>query len=168
MKNVPSCRPFIVIGVLSAALFAVPAAAQKGTGEPAGVARQALNSPIEALSGTIKDIKVGRCEKTTGRSLEGAHLIVQTPDAKLINLHLGPTFALREELRQLSVGQDISFEAFRTSRMPKDAYIAKSVKSGDKTFTLRNASLRPKWAGGGRGWRRGRGLGRGGGSRCWW
>lgn len=92
---------------------------RRGTGEPAGVARQALDTPIETLSGTIKAIKIGRCEKTTGRSLEGAHLIVQTPEGKLINLHLGPTFALREELRQLSVGQDISFEAFRTSRIPR-------------------------------------------------
>ncbi len=166
MKNVPSRPSFIVIGMLSAALFAAPAAAQRGTGEPAGVARQALGIRVKALSGTIKDIKIGRCEKTTGRSLEGAHLIVQTPDAKVINLHLGPTFALREELKRLSVGQNISFKAFRTSRMPEDAYIAKSVKSGDEVFTLRNSNLRPRWAAGGRGRGRGGGMGRGGG-HCW-
>jgi len=156
--------------ILSAALlglaaFAAPATAQKGTGEPSGVARQAVKPPVEAMSGTIKDIKIGPCEKTTGRAAEGAHLIVQTPDARTINLHLGPTFALREELKQLSAGQDISFEAFRTERMPKDAYIAKSIKAGDKVFALRNDSLRPIWAGG-RGGGRGRQMGRGGGN-CW-
>jgi len=156
---------------LSAALFglaaiAAPALAQKGTGEPSGIARQGLKLPIEAMSGTIKDIKIGPCEKTTGRSAEGAHLTVQTPDAKTINLHLGPTFALRDQLKKLSVGQDISFEAFRTQRMPKDAYIAKSIKAGDKVFTLRNDSLRPIWARG-RGGGRGESMGRGSGA-CWW
>ena len=58
-------------------LFAMPAAAQKGMGEPTGVARQAVKPPTETMSGTIKDIKVGPCERTTGRSLEGVHLIVQ-------------------------------------------------------------------------------------------
>jgi len=68
---------------------------------------------------------------------------------------------LRDELKQHAAGQEISFEAFRTDRMPKDAYIAKSIKAGDKVFALRNDNLRPRWAGG-----RGRGMGRGGGG-CW-
>ncbi len=151
---------------LGVAAFGAPAIAQKGTGEPTGVARQGLKLPIEAMSGTIKDIKIGPCEKTTGRAKEGAHLLVLAPDGRTINLHLGPTFALRDELKQLAAGQEISFDAFRTDRMPKDAYIAKSIKAGDKLFTLRNDSLRPRWAGG-RGGGRGRGMGRGGGD-CGW
>jgi len=164
MKNHPLR---LSVALLALAAIAAPAMAQKGTGEPAGVARQGIKAPIEAMSGTIKDAKIGPCEKTTGRSKEGAHLIVQTPDARTINLHLGPTFALRDELKQLTVGKEISFDAFRTERMPKDAYIAKSVKAGDKVFVLRNDSLRPRWAGGrggGRGWRRGHG----GGGGCSW
>jgi hypothetical protein len=154
--------------VLSAALFglaamAAPALAQKGTGEETGVARQGLKLPIEAMSGTIKDIKIGPCEKTTGRFKEGVHLIVQTPEARTINLHLGPSAALQNELKQLSAGKEISFEAFRTERMPKDAYIAKSIKADGKLFTLRNDNLRPVWARG-RGGGRGHGMGRGGGN----
>jgi hypothetical protein len=75
---------------------------------------------------------------------------------------LGPTFALRDELKQLAAGQEISFEAFRTDRMPKDAYIAKTVKAGGKVFAFRNDNLRPRWAGG-----RGCGIGSGGGD-CGW
>lgn len=168
MTNFPSRATCLAGALLAAALFALPAAAQKGTGDSEGVARKGLRPPIEALSGTIKEIKIGPCEKTTGRSREGAHLIVQTPQATTINLHLGPTFALRDELKQLAVGQDVSFEAFRTDRMAKDAYIAKTVKSGDKVFTLRNDNLRPTWAGrGGRGRGGGRHMGRGGGG-CGW
>ena len=109
----------VAMALLLGLLFAVPAAAQKGMGEPTGVARQAVKPPIESMSGTIKDIKTGPCERTTGRSLEGVHLIVQAENGKTINLHLGPAAALEDVLDQLSVGQQITFEAFRTDAMPQ-------------------------------------------------
>jgi hypothetical protein len=164
----------VAMALLLGLLFAVPAAAQKGMGEPTGVARQAVKPPIETMSGTIKDIKIGPCKRTTGRSREGAHLIVQTESGKTINLHLGPTAALKDDLDQLSAGQQLTFEAFRTDAMPQDAYVAKSLKAGDKTFDLRDDNLRPRWAGGrggGPGMGAGRGLGQGrgpGGAACYW
>src|SRR5512144_1433160 len=164
----------VPMALLLGLLIAVPAAAQKGMGEPTGVARQAVKPPIETMSGTIKDIKIGPCERTTGRSLEGVHLIVQAESGKAINLHLGPAAALEGVLDQLSAGQQITFEAFRTDAMPQDAYVAKSLKAGDATFDLRDDSLRPKWAGGrggGPGMGAGRGLGQGrgpGGGGCYW
>jgi hypothetical protein len=166
------------IALLLWLLCAMLAAAQKGTGEPTGVARQAVKPPIETMSGNIKDIKTGPCERTTGRSLEGEHLIVQAEAGKTINLHLGPAAALEDVLDQLSAGQQITFEAFRTDAMPQDAYVAKSLKAGDATFDLRDDSLRPNWAiaarggrGGGTGMGAGRGQGRGpgpGGGACYW
>ncbi|MFO1152727.1 MAG: hypothetical protein U1E42_03530 [Rhodospirillales bacterium] len=170
----------VSMALFSALLFTMPAAAQKGMGEPTGVARQAVKPPIETMSGTIKEIKVGRCERTTGRSLEGVHLIVQAADGNTINLHLGPTGALEDVLDQLSVGQQITFEAFRTDAMPPDAYVAKSLKAGDTAFELRDDNLRPNWAIAGQGGRgggmgmggaHGQGPGRGagpGGGGCYW
>lgn len=161
-------------------VVAGPAAAQKGMGEQTGVGRQAEKPPIETMSGTIKDIKIGPCERTTGRSLQGVHLIVQADSGKTINLHLGPDAALEEVIDQLSVSQQVTFEAFRTDAMPQDAYVAKSLKVGDTTFDLRDDNLRPKWAiaahggrgggpgmGAGRGQSQGRGAGPGGGG-CYW
>jgi len=40
------------------------------------------------MSGTVKDIKIGTCEQTTGRSFTGEHLIVETDEGKEVNLHL--------------------------------------------------------------------------------
>lgn len=155
-------RRHAALAVLAvAALLTVPAAAQKGTGEPTGIARRTSKPPVVSMSGTIKDIKIGPCKSTTGRSSEGAHLILQAPD-KTINLHLGPSSAVGDVLGSAAVGQQVTFEGFRTDRMPPDAYVAKTVKTGDKTFDLRDANLRPKWAmgrGGGRG--QGFGAGRG-------
>lgn len=154
-------------------VVAGPAAAQKGMGEQTGVGRQAEKPPIETMSGTIKDIKIGPCERTTGRSLQGVHLIVQADSGKTINLHLGPDAALEEVTAQLSKGQQITFEAFHTDIMPADAYVAKSLKMGGTTFVLRDDNLRPRWAiaakggrGGGPGMGAGRGSGSGGG--CYW
>ncbi|MGA9549322.1 MAG: hypothetical protein WBS14_16830 [Rhodomicrobium sp.] len=68
MKNLPFCLSVALLGIVS---FVASATAQKGMGEPGGVARQAVKPPSEVMSGTIKDIKTGRCEHTTGRSVEG-------------------------------------------------------------------------------------------------
>jgi hypothetical protein len=151
------------ISVLSTISFSMPASAQKGTGESTGIARQAVKPSLQTITGTIKDIKVGPCEQTTGRSAEGMHLIVQTQDSNIINLHLGPSSALDGAFRKLSVGQAITSEAFRTDRLPPDAYIAKSLKSGDTTLELRDDNLHPKWASG-LGTGQGLGMGAGGGA----
>jgi hypothetical protein len=173
-------QPSVQLGAIAlflGLLCAMPAAAQKGVGEPTGVAGQAVKPPIEDMSGTIKDIKTGPCERTTGRSVEGAHLIVQAESGKTINLHLGPVAALEDVLDHLSAGQQITFKAFRTDAMPQDAYVAKSLQAGDTTFDLRDDSLRPNWAiaarggrGGGPGMGAGRGQGRGPGQGdgCYW
>ena len=166
MKNLPFCLSVALLGIVS---FVASATAQKGMGEPGGVARQAVKPPSEVMSGTIKDIKTGRCERTTGRFVEGVHLIVQAQDNRTINLHLGPASPLADIVQKLAPGQEITFEAFRTDRMPKDAYVAKSLTAGGKPFALRNDSLRPKWASrrGGKGGGRGMAGGLGQGS-CYW
>ena len=116
MRSLPFCLSIALLGIVS---FVAPATAQKGMGEPGGVARQAVKPPIEVMSGTIKDIKIGRCEHTTGRFVEGVHLIVQAQDNRTINLHLGPASPLADIVQKLAPSQEITFEAFRTDRMPK-------------------------------------------------
>jgi hypothetical protein len=142
-------------------------------GELGGIAQQAQKPAIETISGTIKEIKTGSCERTTGPSLLGVHLIVEAANGKTINVHLGPAAALENVLDELSGGQAITFEAFRTDIMPEDARVAKSLTVSDTTFDLRDDILRPHWAigrrgdrGGGRGMGAGRGQGQGRG--CWW
>ena len=66
-----------VMLLVSAFVFAMPAAGQRGVGESAGVAQRAQKPAIGSFSGTIKDIKTGSCERTTGRSALGVHLVVE-------------------------------------------------------------------------------------------
>ena len=140
-------------GVMTVALvaFANPTGleAQKGTGSATGVAREQVKPALETLSGTVTSIKTGACEKTTGRAVNGTHLLLQTPDKKEVNLHLGPSLAdeVKQVLQSVKSGSHVEAVAFHTSRLPADQLIAKSVTVEGKTLQLRDENLRPTWAG---------------------
>lgn len=154
-----------LIVVLSLLYTAGLASAQRGMGDAAGVARQGNALPVQTFSGTVVSIEVGACEQTTGRSLQGVHLFVDTDAGERINLHLGPLFAVDHIVDQMGDGLDLSFDAFRTDALPEDAYIAKTLRFDGKTVSLRDDALRPSWAYGqarGMGGGQGRGYG-----RCW-
>lgn len=147
-------------------LAAGSAWAQRGVGDPSGVARAAVRPPLVEIEGVILGIETGPCQNTTGRGRIGTHLIVETPDQEQVNLHLGWAQAVIVEklVAHLSAGDPIQATAFRTKRMPEGAYVAQRVetKSG-AAFVLRDERLRPVWADSGRrgGFRRpGRGVGR--------
>ena len=159
MNRMPLLLPALFISLL---FSSEPSHAQKGTGEATGVARQAVKPAVVTLSGELLEIKTGPCENTTGRSPSGAHLLLKDSDGKMLNVHLGPENAVDHVVEQLTVGQLLTMEAFRTDRLPEGHYIAKSLLLGDKTIHLRDDNLRPSWAYG-----RGMGQGRGGGwGRC--
>jgi len=158
--------------------------AQRGMGDPTGVARQGIVPKPVNISGKLVAVQTNPCEKTTGRALVGTHLDLKTATGKEFNVHLGPATVLEPIVKQLVVGQQIDVVAFRTEKIPKGQYVAKSLTFAGKTVQLRDDNLRPAWAGGrsawygprgganygmgrgpgrgrGRGWGRGRGSGRG-------
>ncbi|MEX2091181.1 MAG: hypothetical protein WD971_00815 [Pirellulales bacterium] len=162
----------ITFGVGLSVLIAVDTAtAQRGTGEQQGVARQAVKPEVQTIFGTLQEIKTDPCEQTTGRSPIGTHLILQGENTTY-NLHLGPASEVGDVVGMVRVGDTIEATAFRTKRLPENQYVAVTVKQGDQTITLRDDSLRPRWAGsggrgGGQATRRGDGgrAGAGGGQR---
>ncbi len=159
-----------VIAISTALLLSVTAAAQKGTGETAGVAQQAEKPVVITLSGKLLEIKTGPCENTTGRSPEGTHLILLSNEGAKLNIHLGPKNVVDPVVDQLATGQSFTVEAFRSERLPENAYIAKSLLLDDKLMNLRDDNLRPSWANArGKGQGRGRGMGQGGDrwGSCW-
>jgi hypothetical protein len=151
---------------------------QKGVGDTDGIARQADKPEIVQLSGTIREVKTGPCEKTTGPSREGTHVVLETPSGDKLNIHLGPAVKVGEMVEDLAADQQVTVAAFRTDKLPKDAYVAQSLTVGAKQIELRDKDLRPVWAGSGRGqmanqgprkgagkgrWSAGQGAGQGGG-----
>jgi hypothetical protein len=121
--------------------------AQKGMGERSGVARQAVKPEIVRLSGKLVEVKTGPCEKTTGRAPVGTHILLENKKGETLNIHLGPEAAMADTVAKLSVGKKVTVKAFRTDKMPEGHYTAQSLTFGKTTVELRDARLRPVWAG---------------------
>jgi hypothetical protein len=165
----PAIRFSPCLAFLLAACIALPASAQRGSGEGEGIARQGERPPLTRLSGTLESVEIGDCATTTGRVAIGAHAILDTQDEGPVNLHLGPAVALTALLDRLMPGESLAASAFRTARMPEGVWVAQAVRlGGGDRFVLRDeTSLRPRWAigptlrpGPGRGEGRGDGPGR--------
>jgi predicted Fe-Mo cluster-binding NifX family protein len=133
--------------VFACGLSASLALAQRGVGDPQGVAQQPVKPKVVSLSGDVLEVKTEPCEHTSGRSPLGTHLMMKTADGKTVNVHLGPADAVESLAKELSRGQEVKVEAFRTTKLEKSHYIARSVTIGDRTIELRDKTLRPKWAG---------------------
>jgi len=174
-----------VLGLLWS-VAAPDARAQKGRGEPGGIARHAVKPEVVSLSGKVLRIESGPCKMTTGRATVGTHFLLQTTEKKELNIHLGPAAAVARVADQLPIGKKVTVRAFRTARMPENHYVAQSLLIDGASIRLRDESLRPLWAGGnavprGRGgpqwgpakgrsptWGRGSGYGPGYGRRRGW
>ena len=135
----------VVILILVFGLLTPDVCAQRGVGEPSGVARQAVKPEVVTFSGKLTEIKTGPCEKTTGRSPLGTHLILETADGKKLNIHLGPATAVADLVAKLSVGQSLTVKAFRTDKLPDGQFVAQTVTFDDNIIELRDQGLRPVW-----------------------
>lgn len=137
----------LVALALTCGILVSTAQGQRGMGDPSGVARQSIKPEIVSLSGRLVEIKTGPCEKTTGRSPIGTHLLLETDKGDKLNIHLGPDAAVAKTVAKLSIGQKMTAKAFRTDKMPEKHYTAQSLTFGKTTVELRDAGLRPVWAG---------------------
>ncbi len=139
---------FLLLVACLALLLCGGAYGQKGMGDPTGIVRQGLNPPLTTLSGKLVSIETHPCENTTGYALAGTHLIVEAEDGTKYNIHVGPADAVASIVEPLTAGARIEVQAFRTATMPQDQYVAtRLVLAADRVVELRDASLRPFWAG---------------------
>jgi intracellular sulfur oxidation DsrE/DsrF family protein len=135
--------------------MAAIAQAQRGRGEPSGIARRSGIPELVVLSGEVREIETGPCEMTTGRALQGTHFLLETPEGKTVNVHLGPARAVKFVADRLSKGAAASIRGFQTEKMPENRYVAQIVTVNGQSFRLRDQGLRPVWASGRRAVRRG-------------
>jgi hypothetical protein len=148
-----------IVGMILVPIWVSGALAQRGAGERPGIARQADKPKVQNVAGSLKEVKTGPCEHTTGRSPVGTHLILEGKETTF-NLHLGPESEVKDVVERTKIGEPVEATAFRTGRLADEHYVAVTVKLGGEEIRLRDDSLRPRWAGDGR---RGGGVGRRGG-----
>ncbi len=118
---------------------------QKGMGESDGVARKGDIPELVTLKGVVQEIKKGPCTYTAGKSLSGTHLIINTAEEAILNVHLGPTKKVYQFVSN-SKNNEIEIIGFRTKKLPKDHYVAKKITFDNSELVLRDEYLRPFWA----------------------
>jgi hypothetical protein len=83
------------------------------------------------------------------RGLGGTHLTLKTK-TETLEVHLGPTAFLNEKKVAIAEGDTLVITGSRVTVDSEKVFIAKEVKKGDNTWTLRDAAGLPMWRGGGR------------------
>jgi len=121
-------------------------AAQRGTGEEEGVSRQQTPVVRHTVTGQVIDVKIARCELSTGTSDTGMHYFLKTEEDLILNLHLGPDHAVKALGLPVDPGFPLTATVFRTENHREHHWVVISATLGDSTIRLREENLRPVWA----------------------
>ena len=89
------------------------------------------------VAGTVEDV-VQIAHQGRG---SGTHLKLKT-DAGVVHVHVGPTRYLEAQKFSVAKGDQITV----TGSKVKNAVIAREIKKGDTSITLRDAQGVPKWS----------------------
>lgn len=102
---------------------------------------------VETVTGEVTS--VDHVAAGHGRS-GGVHLMLKT-DAGTIPVQLGPAWYVDKQKPAIQNGDHVEVQGSRVSYQGKAAIIARQVKKGDETLTLRDEAGVPAWAGQGKG-----------------
>jgi hypothetical protein len=100
------------------------------------------------LKGNVTEVKEVECE-ICGSAM-GTHLVLKT-EAESIEVMLGPTAFLKKHDFEFAKGAEIEVIGAKIKMDGQDELLAREVKKGEKTLTLRDKMGRPMWAGRGGG-----------------
>jgi hypothetical protein len=75
----------------------------------------------------------------------GTHLSLKT-DKETIDVHVGPSWFLTQNKTSFAKGDQVEVTGSRAKFGEKDALIAREIKKGGETLTLRNALGFPAWS----------------------
>ena len=96
------------------------------------------------VTGTVQAVQ----QHPGQRGGTGIHLLLKTKDSTL-DVHVGPSWYLDKQGITFAEGDTV--EVTGSMLKTNDGILAKEIKKGDKTLSLRNAAGRPLWAGAKRG-----------------
>jgi hypothetical protein len=132
--------------ILSAAVLMISSAfAQRGLNQ-----RTNYDPATEiTIKGTVEEVKEQTCP-TCGWSQKGTHLSVKS-DNGIFDVRLGPTQFLANHNFSFAKGDQIEIIGSKVKIEGADAVIAREVKKGGKSLTLRNPQGIPAWSRGRRG-----------------
>jgi hypothetical protein len=92
--------------------------------------------------GTVEEVTQ---HARVGMPRTGTHLSLKSDD-QILDVHLGPTDFVAAQQMTFAKGDQIEVTGSKVKFGDGEAIIAREVKKGDKTLTLRDARGVPKWS----------------------
>jgi hypothetical protein len=129
--------------LVAAVAMAYPAAvtAQAGRG---GQGPRYDTSTEVTVRGTVREVREV-ADSARGGSATGTHLVVKT-EKETLEIHLGPTAFITEQKMSLAQGDEVEITGSRLKVAAGDALIAREIRKGTQTVTLRDDKGIPKWS----------------------
>ncbi len=128
-------------GVALLAFVSAPALAQKGMGGPKASPRYDPKTEV-TVKGTVEEVKE---YPSPGGRRTGQHVTLKT-DSGSLDVHLGPTDYWKKNGFELAKGDSIEVTGSKSKVDDTEVLLAREVKKGEKTVTLRNAQGIPAWS----------------------
>ena len=128
-------------GAVSTVLAQPPQGKGQGTPMYDTKTEAKLTGTVEAVENVTPPGRSGR------RGLGGLHLTLKTA-TESIAVHLGPVAYLNDKHITVGKGDALDILGLRVTIDGETVLLAREVKKGDNTWTLRDQSGRPLWAGG--------------------
>ncbi len=122
-------------------LVNLSAFAQQGVGGRNAQAPRYDPSAEITIKGTIELVK----QVSHSGAWAGTHLTLKA-DQGTFDVHVGPTAYLTKNQMTFAKGDNIEVTGAKVKYEGADAVLAREVKKGDKTLTLRNAAGIPQWS----------------------
>ena len=134
---------------LAVAVAYVPSEAGQRPGGMRGQGPRYDTSTEVTVRGTVQEVK-----QVTGglgmRNATGTHVILET-DQERIEIHLGPSSFIADRKLVLESGDVVEVIGSRVTIAGTDAILAREIRKGEQTVTLRDAQGFPAWSRGPRG-----------------
>lgn len=97
------------------------------------------------VMGTIEEVReMTGMSGMAGGSMRGMHLMLKT-DKETFEVHLGPVPYLKEQKVEFAKGDAIEVSGARVTMGGRRVILAREIRKGDQTWTLRDADGRPRW-----------------------
>jgi hypothetical protein len=95
--------------------------------------------------GTVEEVReMTGMGGMTGGTARGMHVMLKT-DKETFEVHLGPVHYLKEQKVDLAKGDAIEVSGARVTMGDRRVILARELRKGDQTWTLRDAEGRPRW-----------------------
>ena len=142
-----SLRGLSIVGTVLLVLGVSSAFAQAARAGQRGSPMSDVKSET-TIKGTVESVEPITASGSRGRrGLGGTHLVVKT-EKETLDIHLGPTAYLAEQKIVIAKGDALEILGSRISIDDEPVLLARQIKKGEATWTLRDASGRPFWSGG--------------------